>query len=289
MNQAGAATQRPWLLLLALVATLPKPMTASVFVSMPIDAPRSAVWRAVTDARSLSRWQADTATGGLEQGNFVLGWPSLGAHLALDVVRAVPEESIVLRGGGATVEIALKDGAVELEHRGLGPNEDLEGLRASWSVALGLLSHYLRHHEGSDRHVSWVARPMRTSAEVAHVFFTEQRALASWLTRGDGGIGNVGEPVSFTSHWGARFAGTVLVRRPGRDVALVLSSPEDSVLVLRTLPSPISARDRLVAVVWSRWGAVPASPLPNQLSGAVARLKTVLESTSADERSVRPH
>jgi hypothetical protein len=254
-------------------------MSHSVFVSQEINAPRSAVWRAISEARGLARWQADTATGGLEQGSFVLGWPSLGASLDLDVVRAVPEESIVLKSGAATVEIALQDGRVELEHRGLDADDDLEGLQASWSVALSLLSHYLCFHDGSDRHVSWIARPMRTTAEVAHVFFTERHALSSWLTRGDGGIGEVGSHVEFTSHWGADFEGTVIARRPGRDVALRLTTPEDSVLVFRTLPSPISERDRLVAVVWSRWGAVGTSALPNQMLGAVARLKTVLEAS----------
>ncbi len=253
-------------------------MQGSISVSQPVAASRSAVWRAVSEARGLSRWQADAASGGLDQGGFVLSWPSLGARLDLEVVEAAPEERLVLRNGDATVEIAIEEGSVKLEHRGLAPDDDLEGLRASWATALSILSHYLSHHEGSDRHVSWIARPVRTSAELAHVFFTDPGALSSWLTRGDGGIGEVGRAVSFTSHWGERFSGQVIARRPGRDVAIRLEEPEDSVLVFRTLPSPFTHDQRLVAVVWSRWGAAPQSPLPQRLLGSVGRLKTVLES-----------
>ncbi len=253
-------------------------MKGSISVSQPVAASRSAIWQAVSEARGLARWQADAVSGGLDQGAFVLSWPSLGARLDLEVVQAVPEKSLVLRSGDATLELALHDGHIELVHRGLGPEDDLEGLRASWSTALSILSYYLSHHEGSDRHVSWIVRPVRTSADIAHVFFTDKRALGSWLTRGEGGIGEVGDPVSFTSHWGACFSGQVLARRPGRDVAIHLNEPEDSVLVFRTIPAPHSRTERLVAVVWSRWGAVPASTLPNQMSGAVGRLKSVLES-----------
>jgi hypothetical protein len=253
-------------------------MKGSISVSQPVAASRGAIWRAVSEARGLARWQADAVTGGLDQGAFVLSWPSLGARLDLEVVQAVPEKHLVLRSGDATVELALEDGHIELVHRGLEPGDDLEGLRASWSTALSILSHYLSHHEGSDRHVSWIVRSARTSADVAHVFFTDKRALGSWLTRGDGGVGEVGDSVSFTTHWGSCFSGQVLARRAGRDVALRLNEPEDSVLVFRTLPAPHAEGERLVAVVWSRWGAVPQSKLPNHLSGAVGRLKTVLES-----------
>lgn len=253
-------------------------MAADIHVSQPIEASRGSIWRAISDARSIARWQADDASGGLGQGGFTLRWPSLGAELLLEVAAAEPERRLVLRNGDTFLELAVSDGRLELWHRGLLPDDDLDGMRASWLVSLGVLAHYLEHHEGQDRHVHWIARPIATDAELAHVFFTDPAAMSSWLTRGDGGVGAVNEPFRWTSHWGAPFAGKVLVRQPGRDVALSLIEPEPSVLVLRTLPSPLTDAERLVALVWSRWGAAPSSQLPSYLAGALGRLKLVLES-----------
>jgi uncharacterized protein YndB with AHSA1/START domain len=252
-------------------------MAADIHVVQSLAASRESIWRAISDARSIARWQADAASGGLSQGGFVLKWPSLGAELALDVAAAEPEQRLVLRNGDTFLELHVEDGRLELWHRGLLPDDDLEGMRASWQVSLGVLAHYLAHHEGQDRHVHWVARPVATNAELAHVFFTDAAALSSWLTRGDGGIGDLGDAFACTSHWGATLRGRVLVRQPGRDVAVCLAEPEPSVLVFRTLPSPLTDAQRLVALVWSRWGAAAPSPLPGQLSGALGRLKLVLE------------
>lgn len=252
-------------------------MAADIHVVQSLDASRDSIWRAISDARGIACWQADAASGGLAEGGFVLKWPSLGAELALDVAVAEPGLKLVLRNGDTLLELRVDDGRLELWHRGLLPEDDLEGMRASWQVSLGVLAHYLKHHEGQDRHVHWIARPVATSAELAHVFFTDAAALGSWLTRGDGGFGEGTDEVACTSQWGTPLRGRVLVRQPGRDVAVSLDEPEPSVLVFRTLPSPLTETQRLVALVWSRWGAAPPSPLPGQLAGALGRLKLVLE------------
>ncbi|NLE86496.1 MAG: hypothetical protein GX607_08870 [Myxococcales bacterium] len=258
-------------------------MGVSVHVSQAIEASKESAWRAISEAASVARWQSDTARGGLTEGFFVLGWPSLGVELSLDVHEVDPGERLVLCNGDARLELRVTDGRVDLWHRGLAPEDDLEGMRASWQVALGVLAHYLKRHEGQDRHVRWALRSMRTQAEIAHVFFTDRTALGSWLTRGDGGVGEVGSAVRCTSHWGSPLRGEVLVRHPGRDVALRLDEPTEGVLVCRTLPSPTSTTDRLVALVWSRWEPPSAPPhadplTPEHLSTALGRLKLVLES-----------
>jgi hypothetical protein len=53
---------------------------------------------------------------------------------------------------------------------------------------------------------------------------------------------------------GQLVAGHVLAKYPGRDVALVCDSLGEGVLTLRTLPSPESSDQRLVALTWSEWG-----------------------------------
>ena len=269
-------------------------MGATVHVSQAVEASKESTWRAISEAASVARWQSDTARGGLADGTFVLGWPSLGVELSLDVVEVDPGERLVLGNGDARLEMRVSDGRVDLWHRGLSPEDDLEGMRASWQVALGVLAHYLERHEGSDRHVRWALRSIRTQAEVVHVFFTDRAALGSWLTRGDGGVGDVGSALRCTSHWGSPLCGQVLVRHSGRDVALRLDEPSEGVLVCRTLPSPSNTTDRLVALVWSRWEPqghplqghpLQGHPLQNDplssahLSAALGRLKLVLESS----------
>lgn len=253
-------------------------MVASIHVSQAIEASRASIWHAISDPRGIARWQADTASGGLEQGGYVLRWPSLGAELALEVTVAEPDRRLVLRNGDTSLELRVGEGRLDLVHHGVEPGDDIEGMRASWQIALGVLAHYLKHHEGQDRHVHWAARPMATRPELAHVFFTDRAALGSWLTRGDGAVGDVGQDVRFTSQWGSRFEGQVLARQPGRDVAVSLREPVDGVLVFRTLPSPFTEDQRLVALVWSRWGPPVPSDLPDALTGALGRLKRVVES-----------
>lgn len=253
-------------------------MVASIQVSQPLEASRASIWHAISDPRGIARWQADAASGGLQAGGYVLRWPSLGAELMLEVTCAEPDRRLVLRNGDSLLELEIGDGRIDLVHHGLEPGDDIEGMRASWQIALGVLAHYLKHHEGQDRHVHWVARRVATRPELAHVFFTDRAALGSWLTRGDGGVGEMGEDVRFTSQEGTTFRGQVLARQPGRDLAISLKEPVDGVLVLRTLPSPFTDSQRLVALVWSRWGPPLPAELANTLAGALGRLKRVLES-----------
>ncbi len=253
-------------------------MREAIHVERTIAASPEKIWRALTRCEEMARWQADAVSGGLEEGGFALSWPSLGARLELDVVEARENDRLLVRNGAASVEVRIVDDRVHLWHRGLAPDDDHEGLAGSWNVALSLLGHYLERHPGRDRAVSWALRPMRTRADVAHVFFTDQTALGSWLTRGDGGIGAEGEQFDCTSQWGSPLGGAVLARHVGRDVAVTWREQDDSALVFRTLPSPLSHTDRLVAVAWSHWGGHVSSKVSDEIASALGRLKLVLES-----------
>jgi hypothetical protein len=52
----------------------------------------------------------------------------------------------------------------------------------------------------------------------------------------------------------------VLVNTTGRDVLLSVANHDQATLALRTLPSPKSDQNRLLALAWSEWG------LPSDIS-----------------------
>jgi len=70
----------------------------------------------------------------------------------------------------------------------------------------------------------------------------------------------------------------VLCRAPGRDVALTWEEQNDSVLVLRTLPSPRASQERVVAICWSKWGATEPGEhaIETELRRSLERLGALL-------------
>ena len=142
---------------------------------------------------------------------------------------------------------------LRLAHSGLLGEDEVEGVRSSWQIALRVLDHYALHHFGQPRHVHWSMTYAPTSAATAHVFYSDGTALDAWLTRGSSGLGEVGSPCSLSFNWGEKLSGTVLAKAENRDVAITWQERNNSVLVLRTLPSPMVPGDRLLAVSWSHW------------------------------------
>jgi hypothetical protein len=99
-----------------------------------------------------------------------------------------------------------------------------------------------------------------------------------------------GERYFMTGLSGDPMTGTVLAADGGRDVAFSWEETDDSVVVLRSLPSPASKDERVIAMCWSRW--LSASPetgaqgkaeeaeiqrVEGELKRAVQRLALVLD------------
>ena len=251
--------------------------TTSIELVQPVRAERSLIWHACAEARGLAGWQADVAEGELDEGAIVtLSWPVIGASAALEIVELDPLKRIVLRNGDARVTLSVSEGQVELVHSGLAESDDLDGLEASWKVALALLSHFCERHPGKLRQVEWIVGRTRCSTEAAHTFFTDEGALSSWLTR-RGAIPGAGQPFALELASGAPFTGTVLANCPGRDVCLSWAETGSSALVLRTLPTQDPA-ERVIALSWSRWTAAPPPrERLEELESAHARLLEVLD------------
>jgi hypothetical protein len=70
----------------------------------------------------------------------------------------------------------------------------------------------------------------------------------------------------------------VLANTPGRDIALSWPEDGDSVLCLRTLPSPRTLEERLLLVYWSRWSETePKAERRRGLTTALGRLARNLD------------
>lgn len=254
-------------------------MTRAIRIAQRVNAPLDLVWRACAEARGLARWQADEVAGEVARGNtLVLRWPELGAELSVRVIELAEGRTIAFQAGDSLVRLELEPGSLTLTHSGLGSEDEVRGSASSWRAALALLAHGLARHPERDRRVHWRLQRAHTSAETAHVFFTNRAALGAWLTS-DGEVGATGEALTLGLGGGERLSGYVLSNEAGRDVAFSWHEDDDSVLTLRTLPS-FEAGERLIALGWSRWTerAQPSTRLA-AFEAALARLARVLETS----------
>jgi uncharacterized protein YndB with AHSA1/START domain len=248
-----------------------------VEVSQSVSAPPGLVWQACATPDGIQNWQADEVEGTIAPGARIrLRWPALRASMELEVLELEAGRRLVLRAGVSRVSVVLEPDRVRLTQDGLSGADECEGAASSWKAALALLAHHLEFHPHGRRRVEWYVQSAATSATAAHVFFTEPAALQTWLAQQATAIVPTAT-VHLQLAWGEQLTGRVLAHTPGRDVALSWPEQHDSALVLRTLPSPFDARQRLVAVVWSRWGNHPAPTATREgLAAAVRRLARAL-------------
>jgi uncharacterized protein YndB with AHSA1/START domain len=219
-----------------------------------IAASRALIWQACASVEGISRWQADQTEGELRAGGRVtLHWAAFGTSVELDVVELVTLERLVFTPGSSRVELEIGERNLTLSHSGLELEDDVEGLASSWRLALAQLAHSVERHPGEPRKVEWLLRRARTSPESAYFFFTDPHCLSLWLTTA-GGIGEPGSDYDLRVRGGFELRGSVLQNVSGRDVAITCRNHGDAVLVLRTLPSPLSKQERVVALMWSEWG-----------------------------------
>lgn len=253
-------------------------MSRSIFVRQLVAVSRAELWSACSTAQGMATWQADEVTGDAASSQRItFSWPALSLKLELEVQEVVPGERLVLGAGQSRLAIELEDGAVSLSHSGLRSEDEAEGMRSAWQTSLGLLAHGLTLHSGRQRRVQWITRPTRTSAALAHTYFTEPRALSQWLTR-SGSIGAPNSKLELQLLTGEPLTGAVYANTLDRDVAFSWLEQQNSYLVFRTFPSPRNADERLLAVSWSRWHEEPfPEPLTRLLTAAVGRLAQLLE------------
>ncbi|MBX3184071.1 MAG: hypothetical protein KIT72_00995 [Polyangiaceae bacterium] len=249
-------------------------------------APGAAVWRALSSRTGLALWQADEVRGSVARGEVVtLAWPQLGAELHLEVAELVPGRRITLQDPSSKLILELVTGGVRLTHELVIPPDDVEGMHASWRLALSQLAHSLERHPGCVRHSEWASCSLPVSAAQIHSLVTVPELAARWLWTGR--LGDEGSHAELT-YGGRAVSGRVLCHTPGRDVSVCWEEHGASTLTVRTLPSPVSNDERLVALVWSRWHPVLADAshireegraLRSELEGSITRLTRLVQQT----------
>jgi uncharacterized protein YndB with AHSA1/START domain len=244
-----------------------------------IEAPLEQIWNACASAKGIANWQADEARGEARRGGkLTLHWAAFDATVELDILDFIPyQRMLVSSGGTSTVEFRFEDNLVTLTHRGLGEDDDAEGLSSSWRIALAQLAHSLERHAGRRRRVHWLVRPVSFSPESLYLCFTDPNLLELWLTQ-DSAIPAEGMPYALKLKNGLHLSGQVLTNVEGRDLALSCESRGDAVLTLRSMPSPIASASRLLALVWSEWGprTDATDELLEEFDAALDRLVGVL-------------
>jgi uncharacterized protein YndB with AHSA1/START domain len=155
-------------------------------MTLPIHAPRDAVWKALADAREIERWFAPTARSDARAGGrLVWTWGDHATwdqtievctpveHLRTRYESGVPDGrggrqplfvDFHLEGSGGTTTLRLV-------HSGFGPGAEFDaeydGIRGGWPVELRSLRLYLERHRGRDRQLAWAARAVDVPADVA--------------------------------------------------------------------------------------------------------------------------
>ncbi|HEY4159056.1 MAG TPA: SRPBCC domain-containing protein [Polyangiaceae bacterium] len=251
-----------------------------VSVEQTIQAPKERIWRACSSAAGLRAWQADEVEGELRRGaELILGWPTLGVAVELEVERVEPGRLVILSADDSRLELEVSEGRVALTHSADFDDDERDGTLSSWRLSLATLAHYLENHDGRTRQVHWAVSRAKASFEDAHAFFTLSAAQSGWLTRpGSGtGVGDVGSEVALDLAWGSALSGSVLSHTPPRDVLLSWRETNDSLLALRTLPSPDTANERLLIATWSSWDLPETAPIAHNLASAVTRLSRMLD------------
>lgn len=237
-----------------------------------IDAPDELLWSYLSTAQGLACWQADTVEGDLHAG-FALRWPELGARLDLGIAEVEPGRRLVLRAGETSLCLQVRDGCVELEHRGLDSQDDLSGFESSWLTALALLELAATKHPRTARSVSWIFAPVPTSAQLLHFYFTEAAALATWLGRTASDLA-ARAPYRMELFGGQTIGGEVLYSE--LDVCLHVGEWNDGALAMRSLPGPDEGR--IVALGVSTWSGIAPKETTPTLEGALRRLSTASQS-----------
>ncbi len=260
-------------------------MPREVEVQQRIDAPRESIWRACATPEGIANWQADHVEGQVRVGGKLrLFWAAFGARVELEVTTWEPSRKLCFKQGTSNVEFHLQDRLLTVVQRDEVELDDPDGLRSSWTLALAQLGHCVERHPGRKRRVKWLVSEFAASPELIYLALTEPILRDRWLTEttprsSAATLGAAGDSYVMKLAGGPQISGRVIANVSGRDVGLTCAEAGEATLQMRTLPSPTLAENRIVALVWSTWGA----PTPEEarivraLDPALARLPGVAE------------
>lgn len=236
----------------------------SVQAETLIRAPLEQVWRAWTEPDFLQGWLAEP----------------LGGEPPLQALDATMPEHLVLGvqdGGGGEVEVHLEDVGkgtrVRLARRGLPVEpqrqDEVEGVRSGWILALAVLRTYVEDHFGEAPQLFQSFRHAAFTFERLSPFFRQAAGLSRWLVR-QGSIGVPGGRSDLQLWDGRRLSGEVLADS-GREVSTTWDEIR-GVLELRAFTA--AGGVRMLGVRGFAWNmdAAAARELDELLAPAMDRL-----------------
>lgn len=222
----------------------------SLEVEIAIDAPIEAVWKAITDAKELTRWFPPHA-GENEDGTVWMSWdgenkfsgnvdllePGEKARFVYlqpppgrDPSTLSPEDMVEI-ATEYRLETRLGKTVLRLVHSGFGDDESwddlFDGTRTGWAFELRGLKHYLENHRGRDRTIAWAKAPYATSREEAW-----NRLMGSDGLLAEGSLAQAAEgtPYSLRAATGDTLEGTVEYLDPPKGFVATVDNWERSFL-----------------------------------------------------------
>lgn len=229
---------------------------------LEINAPASAVWKALTDGAELKRWfplEASSTPG--KGGSIWISWGMpFDGECAIEIWE--PERHLRTRwpwqadsapvAPGEPVLVAVdyhleaRAGSTVLRivHSGFGRDaawdNELESVRHGWRYELQSLKRYLERHLGEDRRVVWLRRTFKGSRVKAW-----PRLLGPEGLGGHGGLGalSAGEPFALGAAGGDAVRGRVMVNEGPRQFFGTAENLKDGLVRLELEGPAIDSED----------------------------------------------
>lgn len=228
----------------------------TVTMELDLEATLEDAWKALTDARELTRWFPLTAlVEGRQGGAMVWDWgerfhwasridvwePPRRLRLIQEMERPRDVEGNPVADGTIASSLMAMDFTLEtqqgktrlrLVHSGFGEgaawDDELDGVRNGWAFELRSLAHYLAHHRGNDRHYGWGM----ASADGPHAAVW-QRLLGPGGYQLEGTL-SAGKRFTVRTPTGDRLTGMVLLHNPEREFAGTVEELDGGVFRLGT-------------------------------------------------------
>ncbi len=264
-------------------------MSSEIDIAVRVAASAKQVWTAWTDPDRLVEWFPDRASGSPTPGTtMTYEWDALRMSLELEVVDAVPERELVLRGHPPGLPPQTQtirftpdgDGVtVSLQHDGIDDEDIYQGTASGWHIALQVLKLYVERYYEQPRTNAWILGLAPAHFERVFEHYASREGLASWLAHG-GPIGEAGSRYALELLDGGTMSGLVLTKYEPREVALAWSEI-DGVAALRVFS--VARGATLVGVNMMSWGRPDdeLEPVAAALTSSVDRLVIALGGASA--------
>jgi uncharacterized protein YndB with AHSA1/START domain len=192
--------------------------------SIRLSAPSERVWDAFADPSKIAGWFVDAAEGNVAPGElWTWVWKKYGVRAEYRVIDASRPDRLLVefegrRGGPpGLIEITIRrdrgDTLLELVNSGFGSgpewDDEYEGVRSGWHIAVRILKFYLDRHWSESRSDLLVQHNAAFDRAMILPYQRTENGLAQWLTR-SGSIPPVGRRAQLTLWNGMKLSGEVL-------------------------------------------------------------------------------